>query len=128
MGQVYDEPEAAPVVRAEKAPKEAHLAWRFALAMVPVVAGVDKFLGLLVNWDHYLAPLVAALWPGGGQILIMAIGGAEIAAGIWVATRPRVLGYVLTAWVLGMAANFYLVSSRAWPGEWPLGKLFGLGG
>ena len=31
----------------------------------PVIAGIDKFLHLLVNWDIYLAPAIARLSPHG---------------------------------------------------------------
>ena len=31
---------------------------RVAFAVVPIVAGVDKFLGLLADWTRYLAPAV----------------------------------------------------------------------
>jgi hypothetical protein len=31
-------------------------------AVLPVVAGIDKFLHLLVNWDQYLAPLATQIF------------------------------------------------------------------
>src|SRR5205823_5978027 len=34
--------------------------------IAPILAGVDKFLHLLVNWDQYLAPIVSNLLGGHG--------------------------------------------------------------
>ena len=31
---------------------------RIALGIVPIVAGIDKFTDLLVNWDMYLNPQI----------------------------------------------------------------------
>jgi hypothetical protein len=31
--------------------------------LAPIVAGADKFFRLLVDWDQYLAPLIANMLP-----------------------------------------------------------------
>jgi hypothetical protein len=38
----------------------------FAFVAAPVIAGIDKFLHLPVNWDMYLAPVITKLvrWAG----------------------------------------------------------------
>ena len=39
--------------------RETHQAFtilRFGFTVAPIVAGLDKFLQLLTNWDKYLAP------------------------------------------------------------------------
>ena len=78
-------------------------------AALPVLAGADKFLHLLVNWDQYLAPWVAGLLPVGGHTFMLAVGVVEIAAGLLVAFRPRIGAYVVAAWLGGIIVNLLLV-------------------
>ena len=89
-----------------------------AFVVAPVVAGLDKFVHILVNWDMYLAPAIAKLSPVGGHSLMLAVGVIEIIAGLLVAFRPRVGAYVVAAWLWGiiinllMIPNFYDVALR----------------
>lgn len=72
----------------------------------PILAGLDKFTNLLVNWEQYLAPFIADLIAPG---LFMAIVGVvEIVAGIGVALRPRVFAYVVALWLVGIIVNVLL--------------------
>ena len=75
----------------------------------PVLAGLDKFLHLLTNWDQYLAPAIANLSPIGGHGLMLVVGGIEIIAGGLVAFRPRIGAYVVTAWLLAIIINLLLI-------------------
>jgi hypothetical protein len=67
--------------------------------VAPIVAGLDKFFHLLVNWDQYLAPWIANLSPIGGYGLMLVAGAIETAAGILVAIRPRLGAPVVAAWL-----------------------------
>ena len=84
----------------------------------PFVAGLDKFVHFLVNWDQYLAPAVRQMLPFDGHTFMLAVGVIEIAAGLLVALRPRIGAYVVMAWLWGiiinllLAANFYDVALR----------------
>src|SRR5512135_3711316 len=40
---------------------------RFTFGLVPIVAGLDKFTNLLVNWEIYLNPLVLRVFPLSGH-------------------------------------------------------------
>jgi hypothetical protein len=80
-----------------------------AFVIAPVVAGLDKFFHVLVNWDIYLAPVIARLSPIGGHNLMLAVGGVEIIAGILVAIKPRIGAYVVAAWLLGIVINLLMV-------------------
>jgi hypothetical protein len=82
-----------------------HVAFVFA----PVVAGLDKFFHLLVNWDMYLAPMIAKASPVGGHNLLLIIGVIEIVAGIMVAVKPRVGAYIVSAWLFGIVINLLLI-------------------
>lgn len=79
-------------------------------AALPILAGLDKFFHVLVNWDMYLAPLIARLSPISGHSLMMVIGAIEIVAGILVAIRPRIGAYVVAAWLVGIIINFLLLA------------------
>ena len=75
----------------------------------PVIAGIDKFLHLLVNWDIYLAPAIARLSPIGGHGLMLAVGVIEIIAGLLVAIKPRIGAYVVAFWLWGIIINLLLI-------------------
>ena len=76
---------------------------------LPVLAGLDKFFHLLVNWDMYLAPRLASLSPIGGHSLMLLVGGIEILAGLLVALKPRFGSYVVAAWLWGIIVNLLLI-------------------
>jgi hypothetical protein len=78
--------------------------------VLPIIAGLDKFLHILVNWDMYLAPFIARLSPISGHSLMMIIGVVEIIAGILVAIKPRIGAYVVAAWLWGIIIDLLLVS------------------
>lgn len=88
---------------------QAYQILRAAFVIAPIIAGIDKFLHLLTNWDVYLAPRIAVLSPIGGHGLMMAIGPIEIIAGLLVAFRPRIGAYVVMAWLLGIIVNLLLI-------------------
>ena len=79
------------------------LHWGFVAA--PVIAGADKFLGLLANWDDYLSPAFAKLSPLGVHGTMLLVGAIEVAAGLLVALKPRIGAYVVAAWLLGIIVN-----------------------
>ncbi len=79
-------------------------------AVLPILAGLDKFLHVLVNWDLYLAPFIAKLSPISGHKLMMIIGVVEIAAGVIVAAKPRLGAYVVAAWLWGIIIDLLLLS------------------
>jgi hypothetical protein len=79
-----------------------------AFIAAPVVAGLDKFFDLLVNWDQYLAPAVAGLLPMTAHTFMRAVGVIEIVAGLVVAWRPNIGGYVVAVWLWGIILNLLL--------------------
>src|SRR5688572_5771061 len=78
-------------------------------AVLPIVAGADKFLHWLVTWDQYLAPLATRLIPVAPSTFMMAVGVVEIAAGLLVAIWPRLGGYVVAVWLWAIIANLLLI-------------------
>ena len=79
-----------------------------AFVVAPVLAGIDKFFHILVDWDMYLAPMVARLSPIGGHQLMLLIGVVEVIAGILVAVKPRIGAYVVALWLWGIIVNLLL--------------------
>jgi len=78
-------------------------------AALPILAGLDKFFHLLVNWDQYLAPMVTQVLPVSGHTFMLAVGVIEIAAGLLVIARPRIGAYVVALWLWGIIANLLLI-------------------
>jgi len=82
---------------------------QIAFVAAPVIAGLDKFFHVLVNWDQYLAPAIANLSPIGAHTLMLAVGVIEMIAGILVAVKPRIGAYVVSVWLLGIVVNLLMI-------------------
>lgn len=77
--------------------------------VAPIVAGLDKFFNLLVNWEQYLPPLAKNLAGGYGAELMMVVGVIEIIAGLGVFFKPKVFAYVVSAWLLLIIVNLLMI-------------------
>lgn len=77
--------------------------------VAPIVAGLDKFFNLLVDWTQYLPGVVNNLVGGHGHAFMQVVGVIEIVAGIGVAMRPRLFSYVVAAWLGGIIVNLLLI-------------------
>ncbi len=88
---------------------QAYLILRTAFTVAPIVAGLDKFFNLLVNWEQYLPPFVKNLTGGHGHELMLAVGVIEIVAGLGVAFKPRLFAYVVSAWLLLIVVNLLMI-------------------
>ena len=78
---------------------------RFGFTVAPILAGLDKFLHLLVDWDKYLSPLANNVLGGHGHEFMMVVGVIEIIAGIGVFLKPRVFAYIVAVWLLLIIIN-----------------------
>ena len=88
-----------------------HTVWailKYTYAIVPIVAGIDKFTHLLTDWDKYLSPVVADILPFSPHTFMLIVGVIEIIAGVLVLLRPRIGGYVVAAWLVGIAINLLM--------------------
>jgi hypothetical protein len=91
---------------------------RIGFTAAPILFGIDKFLNWLVDWKIYLAPEFNDLIPGNAHQAMLAVGVIEIIAGLVVALRPRIGGFVVAAWLAGiilnllLQANYYDVALR----------------
>src|SRR6185503_3099634 len=75
---------------------QAYQILRTAFTVAPILAGLDKFFHLLVNWDQYLPAFVNNVTGGHGHELMLAVGVIEIVAGLGVAFKPRLFAYVVS--------------------------------
>ncbi len=77
--------------------------------VAPIVAGLDKFFHLLVNWDQYLPPVVNNVTGGRGHELMLAAGVIEVVAGLGVWFKPKIFAYVVAAWLVLIIVNLLLI-------------------
>ena len=77
--------------------------------VAPIVAGVDKFFNLLVNWEQYLPPFVNTMVGGRGHELMLVAGVIEIIAGLGVLFKPKFFAYVVSAWLLMIVVNLLMI-------------------
>jgi hypothetical protein len=82
---------------------------RTAFIVAPIVAGLDKFFNLLVNWEQYLPPVVGRMIGGHGHELMLVVGVIEIVAGLGVFFKPKIFAYVVSAWLLLIVANLLMI-------------------
>lgn len=82
------------------------LQWTYGL--VPIVAGADKFMHLLTDWDKYLAPGIASLLPFSAHTFMSVVGVIEMVAGAMVLIKPRIGSIIVSLWLIGIAINLLL--------------------
>lgn len=85
-------------------------------AILPIIAGLDKFFNILTNWTMYLSQPFNVF--GNAQTTMMVVGVIEIIAGIGVWLKPKWFAYVVALWLLGIIinlltlGNFYDIALR----------------
>src|SRR5215471_1258719 len=95
--------------RVSSGSRQAYQILHLGFVVAPIVAGLDKFFNLLVNWSQYLPSFVNNMVGGRGHGLMMLVGVIEIVAGIGVAFKPRIFAYVVAAWLLLIIINLLLI-------------------
>ncbi len=92
--------------RSEKGLMTAWGALKIGLGATAFLAGLDKFFGLLANWEMYLAPAVERLLPFPPATFFHLVGVIEMAAGVLVLSKFTRLGaYVVAAWLGAIAVQ-----------------------
>jgi uncharacterized membrane protein YphA (DoxX/SURF4 family) len=81
---------------------------RWTYGLVPIVAGADKFMHLLTDWDKYLAPVVTDIIPISPNTFMSIVGVIEIVAGIIVLARPKIGSLIVGLWLLAIAINLLM--------------------
>lgn len=88
---------------------QAYQILRLGFTVAPIVAGLDKFFHVLVDWDIYLPALVNNLTGGYGHQLMLVVGIIEIVAGLGVWFKPKLFAYVVAAWLFLIIVNLLLI-------------------
>ena len=81
-------------------------ALRVAFGFGPLIAGLDKFTNILVNWQKYLSPAAERMLPVSATTFMHFVGVLEMAVGLAIlfgATRS--FGYIAMLWLFAIAAN-----------------------
>ncbi len=95
--------------RASSPGQQAYQILHLGFTVAPILAGLDKFFNLLVNWEQYLPPFVNRLTGGHGHELMLAVGVIEIVAGLGVWFKPKIFAYVVAAWLLLIIVNLLMI-------------------
>ena len=103
-------PEAADPVAEATATRGVYATLKLVFGIVPIVAGLDKFTNLLVDWEKYIAPVFAKLLPFSGRTFMYIVGIIEIVAGLGVLTTrwTREFAVVVGIWLLCIAVDLLL--------------------
>lgn len=96
-------------ISASKPSYQAYQILHLGFTVAPILAGLDKFFNLLVNWEQYLPAFVKNMTGGHGHELMLAVGVIEIVAGLGVWFKPRLFAYVVAAWLLLIIANLLMI-------------------
>ena len=96
---------SAETLSASRPEHQAFLLLRTVFTIAPILFGLDKFLEWLVDWEIYLAPEFDDLIPGDAHQAMLLVGVIEVVAGLLVAWRPDIGGFVVAAWLLGIIVN-----------------------
>jgi uncharacterized membrane protein YphA (DoxX/SURF4 family) len=89
---------------------QAFLILRAAFTVAPILFGLDKFAGVLVDWEKYLAPWINDIIPGSATDAMYLVGVIEVVAGLVVAVRPRYGAPLVAAWLAGIIINLLTLS------------------
>jgi hypothetical protein len=84
---------------------QAYQILRWGFVALPLIAGLDKFAHLLVQWHMYLSPLIVRITGLSAVQFMYIVGVVEIAAAVLVAVRPSIGAYVVAAWLWGIIIN-----------------------
>ena len=85
---------------------------RITYGLVPVVAGLDKYTGLLADWESYVSPAVAGFLPVGPGTFLGLVGVIEIVVGITILAGAVRLGALVAAtWLVLIALNLGLAGT-----------------
>jgi uncharacterized membrane protein len=109
MNTTIDQSGTAVTAAANSPAQQAYRILHFGFTVAPILAGLDKFTHLLVNWDQYLPDVVARVSPIPSHTLMLIVGVIEIVAGIGVALKPRIFAYIVAAWLALIIINLLLI-------------------
>ncbi len=91
---------------------------RIVFGLLPIIAGADKFVDLLAQWENYLNPTVLQILPISAHTFMCIVGVIEIIAGLIVLTATRLGATIVAIWLFAIAlqlvamGKFYDIAVR----------------
>ena len=110
---------------------------KITFGLIPLLSGLDKFVGLLADWEGYLSPWLRDMLPFSGATFMMIVGVIEMIVGVAILTKFTRLGaYVAMGWLVLISLNLLLVGAfdvavrdlAMAVGAYSLGRVSGLKG
>jgi hypothetical protein len=87
---------------------KAYSALHFGFVGIAIIAGVDKFIYILADWNVYVAPALSQLFGASAQTIAYGAGVLEIFLGIGILMRPRVFADLFALWITVVTVNLLL--------------------
>jgi uncharacterized membrane protein YphA (DoxX/SURF4 family) len=81
---------------------------KITFGLVPVLAGLDKFTNLLVDWTSYLSPNLVQLIPFSPHTFMILVGLVEMFAGLLVLFKTKIGAPVVSAWLVLIAITLII--------------------
>lgn len=85
--------------------KTVYTTLKYVFVILPIVAGADKFSNFLTDWTQYINPLILDIIPVTGATFMMIVGIIEIIAGLIVLKNSYIGGFIVSAWLTGIALS-----------------------
>ena len=92
-----------------------NLAWNllyYTYGFLPIIAGIDKYFHYLADWTIYLNDAIPHMLGIAPEHFMLTIGAIEIAAGLLVFLKPKLGGYVVCIWLLGISINLITMGTH----------------
>src|SRR5205807_9811412 len=93
MSTTIDQSQAATSTAVSSPAYQAYRILHFGFTVAPILAGLDKFFPLLVNWDQYLPGVVTRISPISPHTPMLALRVIEFVAGIRSALKSRIFAH-----------------------------------
>jgi uncharacterized membrane protein YphA (DoxX/SURF4 family) len=82
---------------------------RLTYGLVPLLAGLDKYFGVLADWESYLSPTSASLLPVAPSTFLHVVGVVEIVVGLAVLSGATRLGALAASgWLFVISIDLVL--------------------
>jgi hypothetical protein len=98
-------------VSADRDSKLAYHILHLGFTAAPILFGLDKFFGVMTDWEAYLPDLITNAVSG--TLVMSIVGVIEIVAGLGVFFRPKIFAPVVAAW-LGVIIVTLAIAGGPW--------------
>jgi hypothetical protein len=81
----------------------------YTFIVVFALAGLDKFLHAMTQWERYVSPSISSILHLSAGAIVLFAGLIEMLAAAAVALKPRIGSWVVSAWLWLIAINLLTV-------------------